>query len=76
MRTLGDKTFTQLLREIQGEQCFQERQTSVGSKRQSEKSKVTGKSLIMDTSEFKETQSKSFRTCGNIENCVMKEDVT
>lgn len=42
----------------------------------SEKSKVTEMSLVMDTSEFKETQSHGFRTCGNIENRVIKEDVT
>lgn len=41
-----------------------------------EKSKVTETSLVMDTTEFKETQSQSSRTGGNIENHVTKESVT
>ena len=39
------------------------------------KSKAIEISLISDISEFRKTQSKCFRTCGNAVNCIIKEDI-
>lgn len=39
------------------------------------KSKAKEISLIIGISKFKKAQSKCFRTCGNTENCAIKEDM-
>ena len=79
MRMWGDKTSTHLLRELQGNFFFQERQFSWNEDMQrnfSGRPKAVEISSTSDISEFKKAQSRCFRACGNTEDRIRKEDVT